>query len=215
MEENRLSEQDLALIERSEAPQAVCQISGGRFVPVALSAGFCRLFGYADPAAARDALAGDMFRGIHPDDLLRVAGIGERFAAGDGDFDAVFRVSAGEETRCVHAQGRRIGPEDGARLALFWYTDESARKPEDERGPSPARSMQDSDFFRENRYDSLTGLPGMSWFSELTAEAWEQMRAQGEQPVLVSAEAAQGDGRPGRRKHGNPGGERCAGQEQV
>ena len=181
MEAYRLSEEDLALIERSEAPQAVCRLSGGRFVPVALSAGFCRLFGYADQKEARDALAGDVFRAIHPDDLFRVAGLSERFAAGDGDFDAVFRVSVGEETRFLHAQGRRIGPEDGERLALFWYTDEGAGEP----SHSLRQAMQDTDLFRESRYDSLTGLPGMSWFSELTVEAWERMRAQGEQPVML------------------------------
>ncbi len=190
MEKYRFSDQEFALIERSEVPLTVYQSIDRRVVTVALSAGFCRLFGFADPAEAYAVMDNDMYRDIHPDDVSRLADIALRFAAEGEELNAVYRVRSGDGYIVVHALGRHISPAPGVQLGVVWYADEGPYTPGDAAfegllSQSVNRALRESALYRESRFDSLTGLPSMSYFAELTEAAWARMRAKGAQPAML------------------------------
>ena len=190
MEKYQYSEQELRLIESSEVPMAVYQRVGRRIVTVALSAGFCRLFGIDGLDRAYAYMDGNMYRNVHPDDVSRIADIAARFSEEGGEYNAIYRVETYAGTIIVHALGRFITPEPGVRLAVIWYADEGTYNPEsNDFGSSLSqflnRAMFENTLFRENRFDALTGLPGMTYFSELTEKAWGKMLSGGEKPVML------------------------------
>ena len=80
MERYRFTEQEKELLEHLQQPLAVYQFIDRRVVTLALSDGFCRLFGYTDREEAVWDMDHDMYRDTHPDDAGRVADAAVRFA---------------------------------------------------------------------------------------------------------------------------------------
>ena len=78
-------------IENTSVPYAVYQMVDKRVVTLALTRGFCDLFGYQDHADAYDDMDHDMYRDVHPDDVSRIAGEALRFATEGGDYEVVYR----------------------------------------------------------------------------------------------------------------------------
>ena len=126
MERYRLPEQEQKLFESLAQPFAVYQFLDKRVVTIALSDGFCELFGYSDRAKACEDMDHNMYRDTHPDDAARIANEAFLFATRGGKYETIYRsrIPGSTEYRVIHAHGRHVVTEDGARLAQVWYTDE-------------------------------------------------------------------------------------------
>ena len=190
MEKYQFDPATRALIEDSEVPVAVYQFVDRRVVTLALSAGFCALFGFDDRADAYHVMDHDMYRDTHPDDASRVADIALRFATEGGDYNAIYRTKRGDGYCIVHALGRHIYAPAGERLAVIWYTDEGLYAPdggafENHLSESFNRAMRENTLYHENHFDALTGLPGMSYFLELARAGMARMLSLGQQPAML------------------------------
>ena len=190
MEKYQFDPATRALIEDSEVPVAVYQFVDRRVVTLALSAGFCALFGFDDRADAYHVMDHDMYRDTHPDDASRVADIALRFATEGGDYNAIYRTKRGDGYCIVHALGRHIYAPAGERLAVIWYTDEGLYVPdggafENHLSESFNRAMRENTLYHENHFDALTGLPGMSYFFELARAGMARMLSLGQQPAML------------------------------
>ena len=182
MERYRFEESALRLMEASCIPFAVYQFVDRRVVTLALSQGFCDLFGFDDRDEAYFVMDNDMYRDTHPDDVSRIANAAVRFATEGGRYEVVYRSKApgASEFSVVHSFGEHVYTPDGVRLAVVWYTDEGVYE-RDGSAESPITStfnrlLREASQLREGQYDSLTGLPNMTYFFEL-AEARHQSYA--------------------------------------
>ena len=119
MERYRFTKEQLALIEGMRQPFAVYQFLNKKVVTLALSDGFCELFGYDDRAEAYYDMDHNMYRDTHPDDVSRIANAALRFATVGGKYNVIYRsrIKNSRDYRLVHATGEHIEPEDGIRLA--------------------------------------------------------------------------------------------------
>ena len=191
MEKYRLRDSELALIEASCVPVAVYQFVDRRAVTLALSDGFCELFGFDDDRAeAYYIMDNDMYRDAHPDDKARIANIAVRFATEGGLYDAIYRTLTHGEYRIIHAHGKHIYTRTGIRLAVVWYTDEGPYTPEGAAFESRLHqsynnALRENTLFHENHFDALTGLPSMTYFFELAEARRKTLAAQGRQAALL------------------------------
>ena len=165
MERYRFEESALRLMEASCIPFAVYQFVDRRVVTLALSQGFCDLFGFDDRDEAYFVMDNDMYRDTHPDDVSRIANAAVRFATEGGRYEVVYRSKApgASEFSVVHSFGEHVYTPDGVRLAVVWYTDEGVYE-RDGSAESPITStfnrlLREASQLREGQYDSLTGLP--------------------------------------------------------
>ena len=196
MERYRFTEQEKELLEHLQQPLAVYQFIDRRVVTLALSDGFCRLFGYTDREEAVRDMDHDMYRDTHPDDAGRVADAAVRFAEEDEPYDVVYRSRAkdGPGYRVIHARGEHVFTENGIRLAHVWYMDEGTYAGEDVstdfQRSDPlnqvlTNALHEASILKSSRYDSLTGLPSMNYFFELAEAEKQAMTAAGEEAVLM------------------------------
>ena len=187
MKRYQFSKQELKLLEGLQQAIAIYQFVDKRVVTLALSDGFCRLFGYEDRQQAYYDMDYDMYKDTHPDDVARIADAALRFATEDCGYDVVYRTRAGAEYRIVHATGEHVFTEDGVRLAHISYMDEGIFR----EGQSSVLNqslnsmMREASLVKASRYDFLTGLPNMTYFFELADAAKESMMEAGETPVLL------------------------------
>lgn len=126
VERYALPPDELETITRLKVPFAVYQFVNRQVVTLALSDGFCDLFGYDDRTMAFLDMDHDMYKDTHPDDVDRIAHEAFRFATEGGTYEAVYRtrIKNSSEYRVVHAFGEHVYTQDGARLAHIWYVDE-------------------------------------------------------------------------------------------
>ena len=192
MKKYRIDDHTLDLIEASPIPFAVYQFVSRRVVTLALSEGFCRLFGYEDRALAYHDMDEQMYVDTHPDDVSRISEAAVLFATRDGRYDVIYRSRnrRGDGYRLIHAVGEHAYAGDGTRLACVWYTDEGEyREGVIDRNGSLNRSLSGAirreSMLNESFYDHLTGLPGMSYFFELAESGRRWMYAWDKQPVLL------------------------------
>ncbi len=192
MEPYRLSDALRAHLEQSIIPLAVYQSLDGRVVTLALSDGFCALFGYEDRAEAYSDMDHNMYATAHPDDLARISETDHRFITGGEKYDIVYRTRTknSADYRIIHALGRHVQVAPGVRLALIWYTDEGGYSPTADVGDSELRhalnnALREESALRASKYDYLTGLPSMTWFFELGADRLDRAQARGESPAVV------------------------------
>ena len=130
MNKYRIDDHTLDLIEASPIPFAVYQFVSRRVVTLALSAGFCRLFGYEDRARAYHDMDEQMYVDTHPDDVSRISEAAVLFATRGGRYDVIYRSRDRKTSgyRLIHAVGEHASADDGTRLAYVWYTDEGEYK---------------------------------------------------------------------------------------
>ena len=177
-------------IENTSVPYAVYQFIDKRVVTIALSAGFCKLFGYEDSAQAYYDMDHDMYKAVHPDDSGRIADAVVRFAVEGGAYEAIYRSKKlmSEGYRTIHAKGEHRLTETGARLAYVWYVDEGPYQEETE-GQSLSHVMSNAlhkeSILKANQYDFLTGLPSMTYFFELAESARDGIINGGKVPVFL------------------------------
>ena len=214
MKKFEYSREELSLIESSRVPVAVYQFIDRRVVTIALSVGFCELFGYELSEAYR-LMDRDMYRDTHPDDVARIADAALRFATEDGEYDVVYRTKVESGYRIIHAHGVHvlrpvagsggvaggkaatdygIRGADTVRLAIVWYADEgpySEVPSEEPQGKGYSLTplfndlLHEETLFQASRYDQLTGLPSMTYFFELAEAGCRHLLDEGRTPAVV------------------------------
>ena len=108
MERYEFTKEQKAFMEGLKQPFAVYQYLNKKVVALALSEGFCRLFGYEDRAKAYHDMDHDMYREVHPDDVARLGNAAVQFAADrDSRFDVIYRtrIRGSKDYMIVHAVG--------------------------------------------------------------------------------------------------------------
>ena len=189
MERYELPKDQKAFIEGLKQPFAVYQYVNKKVVTLALSDGFCKLFGYEDRAKAYHDMDYDMYKAVHPDDVARIADAAVQFAAQGGKYEVIYRTRNRETARyiIIHALGEQEITETGAQIAHIWYTEEGEFT--NEGGSELNRLMNNAlhgdSILKANRYDYLTGLPSMTYFFELAEIARKEMQAAKKSPVLL------------------------------
>ena len=188
MKDYQFTKDQLSLIERMRQPFAVYQFLDKRVVTLALSDGFCELFGYDDRAEAYHDMDHNMFKDTHPDDAARVAGALLRFAAEGGRLELIFRTRKKEGGyRVIHLQGEQLTMEDESRVSNIWFMEEGDYGEGKGSALNEAlnNALHDESFIRANHYDALTGLPNMAYFCGLAEEAEKLVEQRGGRPTLL------------------------------
>ncbi len=191
MEGYRFTDAELSLIENSPVPFAVYRPDDGKVVTVALSKGFCDLWGYDDKAAAYYDMDNDMYKDTHPDDAARIEETAFAFMSDpdrNAEYDAVYRSKnrAGDGYNIIHAHGKRVYAQDGSHLSYVWYTDEGACADDgDISKPGMDSIRHDETNAGVSRYDFLTGLPGISHFFDLAVAEKSAAVKAGRHPAMM------------------------------
>lgn len=177
MDRYRFSDAEFSMMESSRIPFAIYQFIDKRVVTLALSQGFCDLFGYDDRTKAYYDMDNDMYRDTHPDDVGRISEAALRFATEGGTYETVYRSRRVDDGGyiIIHAVGEHITMSDGTRLAQVWYTNEGTYIDDGtsydlDLNLSLRSALHHESVLKASYYDSLTGLPSMTRFFEL-AEA--------------------------------------------
>ena len=178
------------MLESMRVPFAVYQFIDKRVVTLALSEGFCRLFGYDDRAQAYSDMDHNMYKDTHPDDVARIANAAFRFATEGGDYDVIYRTKCRdtEQYRLVHAAGEHVYTADGVRLAHVWYADEGLYREGEEAAElthAMSNALHEESILKATQYDYLTGLPSMTYFFELAEATRNACLEHGEEPVML------------------------------
>ena len=178
-----------AIIERSCVPVAVYQFLDKRVVTIALSAGFCKLFGYT-PEEAYRIMDNNMYKDAHPDDVARVSDAAYRFSTEGGQLNVAYRTRKPEGYRIIHARGEHVFTETGERLAYVWYADEggyvTGEDPfEDELNHAFNNVLREQTLYRRSNFDHLTGLPTMTHFFELAEAGRMRLLDDGKTPAFL------------------------------
>ena len=192
MNKYRIDDHTLDLIEASPIPFAVYQFVSRRVVTLALSAGFCRLFGYEDRARAYHDMDEQMYVDTHPDDVSRISEAAVLFATRGGRYDVIYRSRDRKASgyRLIHAVGEHASADDGTRLAYVWYTDEGEYQEkvigrQGSLNRTLSRAIRRESVLNESFYDHLTGLPNMSYFFELAESGRRGLYALDKDPILL------------------------------
>ncbi|MER2151823.1 MAG: sensor domain-containing diguanylate cyclase, partial [Candidatus Limivicinus sp.] len=178
-------------LENLPVPFSVFQLVDRRVVALILSKGFCELFGYDSKEKAYAAVNDDLYRSIHPDDKARIADAALRFTAEGGEYNVVYRrPESDNQVSVIHAQGRHVYTETGARLAYMWYSDEGDyTESREEGGVNLIRSfnqmLREGSMSRKMHYDTLTGLPNMTYFFELAEAGIKNLVMSGREPAIL------------------------------
>ena len=179
-------------VEDLQQPVAVYRLDNHRIETLAVSDGFCRLFGYPDRMEAVFVLDHDRYRNVHPDDRERFSGAILQFADGNEDLDVIYRSSTGMTSgyRVVHERGVHIHTETGARLAHVWYMDEGVYTEENQGEGSTVSQALNAALHEESilhaiNYDTLTELPTLPWFFKLFEAQKAKIQNEGSQISLL------------------------------
>ena len=179
-------------VEEQPQPVAVYRFGNHRVETLAVSDGFCRLFGYPDRVQAMYILDHDMYSDDHADDRERVRGAMLRFSEGKDDLDIVYRTRAGVDSgfRVVHARGKHVHTATGERVAYIWYMDEGVYIEGDEEKGTQInqalnRTLHEESILHAAHYDDLTGLPNLAWFFELWEAKKEKCLGEGKPAVFI------------------------------
>lgn len=192
MEKYRLPDQEKNNIERLSMPFAVYQYVDKKVVTLALSDGFCSLFGYDDREKALYDMDNDMYKYAHPEDVSHLAEEAVRFATEGGEYDVIYRSMTPKtmEYMVIHAHGTHVFTEEGIRLAHVWYMNEGAYSEKEtsagaDKDHGIIKSFYEESVIRAYRYDHLTGLPTLTWFLELAQAGKDAMNKKGKEPVML------------------------------
>ena len=191
MEKYSLDTNKKTLFENSCIPFAIYQFVNRRVVTIALSQGFCELFGLSKEEAYI-LMDHDMYRDAHPDDVARIADAAYQFAVNGEIYEVVYRTKAPSEKdyTVVHAYGRHVYTETGERLAVVWYVNEGlygdmCNNMGELVQQSLSQKLHWESLIRENYYDYLTGLPNMLYFLELAQSGRQKIQESGGMPAIL------------------------------
>ena len=192
MDGYRMDDKTRAALEALRVPLVVFRNVNRRAIACAISRGFCELLEYDSLDEAYEVMRMDKFHNTHPDDAARVAEAAHRFVESGEKYDIVyrFRRRRSGDWRMVHVLGRADDAEDGRRLYFVWYTDEGEYSPEKGDFSSNlsfavTRALHEQTLLQENHFDSLTGLPCMTYFFELTHASRDRKLNAGRTPAIL------------------------------
>ena len=102
------------MIEGLRQPFAVCQFMEKGVVTLAVSDGFCEMFGYEDRSQAYSDMNQNMFKDIHPDDTARFTNALLSFGIEGGKLDVLYRAKKkdGPGYQIIHLLGAHVVTED-------------------------------------------------------------------------------------------------------
>ena len=193
MEKYQLTDAQRAFVEDMQVPFAIYQFINKRVVTLALSDGFCKLFGYTDRAQAFYDMDNDMYKDTHPADIARIANAAFRFATeADKQFNVLYRTrnkTTGSYT-LIHAMGTHLFTDTGVRLAHVWYTDEGAYVQSDTAETQVFTEKMSNvvyvqSMLKGSPYDDLTGLPNMTYFFEIAYPLRDAILEKNGQPAFL------------------------------
>ena len=189
MDKYNFDESEKRALERLNIAMAIYQYIDKRVVTVLVTDGMCKLMGKEreDVIALLDD---DMYKDTPPDDKARVADAALKFAAGGDNYDCVYRTMSKftNDYVILHAHGEHFFTPSGLMLSATIYMVEGLN------GDNPLTEKLASNFndimtkeslIRDNFYDTLTGLPNMSYFLQLAEAGGRRYRKDGYTPAMV------------------------------
>ena len=189
MRQYEFTKDQKAFIEGMHQPFAVCQFLEKGVVTLAVSQGFCELFGYDDREQAYSDMNQNMFSTVHPEDSARFTNALLQFAGGGGRLEILYRTKIKNAAgyKIIRLTGEHADTEDGLRLAQIWFTEEGDYIEESGKDLDPGfnKAIREENLRYAARYDHLTGLPNMSYFFELAEIGRKDLLSRGERPALL------------------------------
>lgn len=192
MEKYKLSEDQLSFINSMRQPFVICQFLNKTVKTLAVSDGFCELYGFHDRMEAYADMNRNMFRDAHPDDATRFTNALLLFAAEGGKLDVVYRTKKKNESgyKVIHVMGERAAAPDGALLAHIWFMEEGDYGDYSEGSGTVLnrgfnKALHEESIVNATRYDNLTGLPNLTFFFDLAEAGRKDMLRQGKSPALL------------------------------
>ena len=180
----------MAAVERYVVPFVAFKRIDNQIVPIAISDGFCNLFGVAKEDAYK-LLSRHLFRDVHPDDKDRLLAAVSRFETEGLGLKIICRIrtAKSQDFMVVHIQGEYFTAEGGERMAVVWFTSEGFYSPDTEDKNTLAYSfnlmLREETLIHRESYDALTGLPNMASFFKLITAARSNLQTDGEQKAIV------------------------------
>lgn len=178
-------------LESLNIPMAIYQVVDKRVVTLLVTNGLCHLLDM-DRETTIELFNNDMYRDTHPDDKARVADAALKFALGGDRFDCVYRTMSKtlNDYVIVHSHGEHYFTETGVMLSTTIYMVEGLgqdiENPLTERLASNFKDLMSKEsHIRDNFYDTLTGLPNMSYFLQLADAGKKAMIEAGKEPVMA------------------------------
>jgi len=178
-------------LEKLNIPLVIYQLIDKRVVTILVTDGMCKLMGDSRENIAK-LFDEDMYRDTHPDDKARVADAALKFALGGDNFDCVYRTLSHiiNDYVIIHSHGEHFITEDGTMLSSTIYMVEGMGEdfdnPLTEKLASNFRDMMSKEsLIRDNFYDTLTGLPNMSYFLALADAGKQAIYDEGKTPGIV------------------------------
>ena len=184
-------EKERAALERLSIAMAIYQLVDKRVVTLLVTDGMCKLMGMERSECVK-LLNEDMYKDTHPDDRARAADAAYKFAAGGDVFDCVYRTMSHTlgDYVILHSHGSHFFTETGVMLSSTIYMLEGIGG--DESNPLTERLasnyidiMNKESLIRDNFYDTLTGLPNMSYFLQLAEAGKQSILNEGFTPGLL------------------------------
>lgn len=184
-------EKERAALERLSIAMAIYQLVDKRVVTLLVTDGMCKLMGMERSECVK-LLNEDMYRDTHPDDRARAADAAYKFAAGGDVFDCVYRTMSHTlgDYVILHSHGTHFFTETGVMLSSTIYMLEGIGG--DESNPLTERLasnyidiMNKESLIRDNFYDTLTGLPNMSYFLQLADAGKKGIISRGYTPGIL------------------------------
>ena len=179
------------ILESLGTPMAIYQCLDKKVVTLLVTDGLCKLMG-ADRQTVIELLDNDMYRDTHPDDKARVADAALKFASGGDSMDCVYRSlnHITNQYAMIHSHGEHFFTHSGVMLSSTTYAvvgfGEDGEDPLSEKLASNYMDMLVKEsLIRDNFYDSLTGLPNMSYFLSLADAAKKSFLAEGKTPAIA------------------------------
>jgi hypothetical protein len=170
-------------------PFVICQFMCRGVKTVAVSDGFCDLFGYTDREQAYADMNLNMFKNVHPEDTAGFTHALLRFGTEGGRIELLYRNKKSDGTgyRVIRLVGEHVSEGNGVELAHLWFADEGDYHDTSDREYSQrvSRAVRKDNLENTVRYDYPTGLPNLSYFFELAEVARKLILDEGGQPALL------------------------------
>ncbi|MCR5415606.1 MAG: EAL domain-containing protein [Pseudobutyrivibrio sp.] len=191
MERYEFAELQRKALEALNIPLVIYQFIDNRVVTLLVTDGMSKLMGVSKEEII-DLFDKDMYKDTHPDDKARVADAAYKFASGTGNYDVVYRSMSKKinDYVIVHAHGEHYFAEHGEMLSTTVYMVEGLGGGQDDKITGEIASnyqdlLKKESLIRDNFYDSLTGLPNMSYFLMLADAGKKALIEEGLSPCML------------------------------
>ncbi len=191
MDKYEFTQSERKTLEALNVPMVIYQYIDKRIYTLLVTNGMCELMNDTRENII-ELFDKDMYRDTHPDDKARVADAALKFASGGDNFDCVYRTKSKvlNDYVIVHSHGSHYFTSDGTMLSTTVYLVEGRgtdfENPLSEQLESNYKDkMKKESLIRDNFYDTLTGLPNMSYFLNLADAGKESIYKRGLTPGII------------------------------